>query len=297
MVTDRLSLLDTRRRTALMVTAYHEAGHAVALLRFGRKIRRATIKPDAAWRGHVESFPSRQASRQSVVEDAVAAACGPAAQRRFAPRSEVRAGAKIDYLTIAESIELISQTAGGHLPLRTYVNREAAWHVATDWPAITAVAEALMAHETLTGKALIRIAEASDAEQAELVRKVQRHAGKQPNADEIEEVRKERRRRAKGISRRDIGELVLDEILDRARIGETSITIASLADALRTNARYRGVSGDLAAHKFSKLAKCEITTSGEVNAYTSPSRSRAVRLSRFNASPAASTMEKFHADK
>ncbi len=95
----------TRKQHRDAVTAYHEAGHAVARAMLGMPLRHATIIPTDDSRGHVESPPSRAIRNrwdncngdplsdpvlaQWIEHEIIATMAGPIAQHCYAPRSRL----------------------------------------------------------------------------------------------------------------------------------------------------------------------------------------------------------------
>jgi hypothetical protein len=90
----------TKRRATTAwerITAYHEAGHAVALIYLGIQFKRAHLSYAKTGRGVVTDvrtpFFNSEADRDCWFEnDTITSFAGPLAERRYAPRSDWRKG-------------------------------------------------------------------------------------------------------------------------------------------------------------------------------------------------------------
>ncbi|HEV2347399.1 MAG TPA: hypothetical protein VGS97_25110 [Actinocrinis sp.] len=147
-------------------TAHHEAGHAVAYLASGLSIRYATIRARGGNHGRVA--PPRR--RRIGVTDAYVTACaGPVAEGLYlwhAADEDDRAGCEVNDFIMAAWL------AGGCGDMQVFDGeREGVWDSWQDttktmvveryWPAVTAIAEALLIHNTLPGRVLRELAEDS----------------------------------------------------------------------------------------------------------------------------------------
>ena len=159
------------------VTAYHEAGHAVAAILFGHDFAHVDIIPDATSLGRIiyEDAPedvqeARAASdygdarlAQWIEHSLIITLAGSLAQRRHAPRSHWRHGRGEN-----GTGELVSQGSDVQTVMRRiddlhnynanpkvaaayerYVTAQAEALVTANWPKITQVAEALLSEEFL----------------------------------------------------------------------------------------------------------------------------------------------------
>jgi len=155
----------------LWATAYHEAGHVVAALAYGKGIRRqgATIIPDAEALGtvhtlkHIPGDPSVDLltgrMRLRIEEDVIVSLAGGAAQRKFRPssvrshhvrRDQVAADRLLDYITVSERER--------HAYWRwLMVRAEDFVDDSFRWMQIEAVAKALMEKKTLGPKELKKV--------------------------------------------------------------------------------------------------------------------------------------------
>jgi hypothetical protein len=78
---------NTIRRTPIVATTYHEAGHVVAAFAYGIPVKHVFIMPDAEQgaAGHVRLGRCR--SVDAMHKQGIVALAGVAAQRRYSPRS------------------------------------------------------------------------------------------------------------------------------------------------------------------------------------------------------------------
>lgn len=159
--------MSRRSAKALRVTAVHEAGHAVQAWLEGIRTTRVTIVPSGDALGtHTHSkvpvWIGRMPAPREIVGMQCKARCAMAgyiAQRIAFPRSRWRVGGTSD---IEQAVALI----GG---LSRYSDEQQYWYrlfeVRVDgdlrrhWPAVEAVADALLAARTLPGDQIVDIAE------------------------------------------------------------------------------------------------------------------------------------------
>jgi hypothetical protein len=154
----------TRKPTPqqLRATAYHEAGHAVANIRHGIKIKSATIVPGDGYAGMVEAERFGLANPDAIVDDGrwrlwrqrgealiTVMLSGSLAQTRHR-KSSVRGyhahGDRQLAISIAEKIAGFGKVLDAYLAWRWAV---ADAFVESCWKDIEAVAEALLQNETL----------------------------------------------------------------------------------------------------------------------------------------------------
>ncbi len=162
----RRSLQTERRRET---TAYHEAGHVVAMCRQLLPIRSVTIVRDrqAGSAGGVHGVPFHPGGRglrtlDRLEKEIIVAFAGPIAQRKRTGRSD-RVGALKDLGRVAdlafrrfgERLEVgnaageLAQVVHAYLH---YLELLTTRNVARWWPAIEVVAAALLERETLSGR-------------------------------------------------------------------------------------------------------------------------------------------------
>ena len=153
--------------SARRATAFHEAGHAVAARDRGFRLHRATIVPSGDYAGIVEhSNPLRGIDLGSDrsplarlrAEDAIIVhLAGPAAQRRYKPRSYRSYHGKIDYeraLGLAVAQNGPFEAAKAQLRWLEIVARDM---IEQQWHFVESVAEALLEKGTLSGAQLRRV--------------------------------------------------------------------------------------------------------------------------------------------
>lgn len=149
-----------RNARALALTAYHEAGHAVAGSLLGLGFRRVSIQPADDSLGHVlfNQFNSRfqpdaeltPAGRDRLERHIMCSLAGPIAEKKMRGRAN-SAGASADY---SAAVNMASYIAGGGEATSAYIT----WlYLRTDgiitsnWYAVEAVATALLAQTTIRG--------------------------------------------------------------------------------------------------------------------------------------------------
>jgi ATP-dependent Zn protease len=145
-----------RTRKSLESTAYHEAGHAVIAVAEHILVKHVTIRPGGdAW-GHI--------SRRNLIEndedrlqrylprEIRVMLAGLAAEWRFTGRNNFR-GASADFNAAVDLAIRVyrPKTAGHYLKFMTSLMKDVV-SVPANWCRITAVAEALLERETLTGR-------------------------------------------------------------------------------------------------------------------------------------------------
>jgi hypothetical protein len=161
----------TDKKGTLWATAYHEAGHVVAALAYGKGIRRqgATIVPNLK-RGaagtvymlkHIPGDPSAGGAyrgdrltgrmRLRIEEDVMVSLAGPAAQRCFRPSSVRSHHGRSDH---EAALDLLTYMVGDERELQAYwrwlmVRTENFVRLPPRWMQIEAIAKALIEKKTL----------------------------------------------------------------------------------------------------------------------------------------------------
>ena len=152
-----------RPSKALVATAYHEAGHALAAFVQRIRIKRVTIKPGETYSGCMFAKPCVTSSveydnshKQTVrVEREVRVLlAGAAAQRRFSPHGYRHYHGESDR---RGAIDLIDYITGSPEETEAYfkllnIQAKNKINLPWAWAAIQALAEALLSHETISGK-------------------------------------------------------------------------------------------------------------------------------------------------
>lgn len=159
--------LDARR---LAVVAHHEAGHAVAAIRLGRAVASLTTIPDymvaEPYDGCIflASVGGRSGglARSFAVANIIVSLAGPAAQRRFRPRSGVADSARGDHDDCDRLAGVISCDMASENALRRHCAIEARALVKANWAAVKAVAEAAMHDRILSGTTIRAIVDLVD---------------------------------------------------------------------------------------------------------------------------------------
>jgi hypothetical protein len=163
---------DEKRLRRLRVVAYHEAGHAVAAWSLGVGLRDITIVPRADALGsvkharifskrvheHLELLTSLRSfeGETGALRTAVISLAGIVAQRRYAPRSVPNANWDSDYAganLMAERVCCGDEKEMQHWYRRAFrrTERLIEWR----WPAVEALASALLKKRKLSGKEAI----------------------------------------------------------------------------------------------------------------------------------------------
>ena len=157
-------------KSALEATAYHEAGHMVAACHLGLRIRSATIAPGDGYSGMVRhesplrgihlEFDDSDKARTKADRAALICLAGPAAQRRFRPRSWRSYHGHSDH---ALAVDLALQFNGGDEELAgaylRWLELRADRLVADNWPLVSAFAGRLLESGTLNSREAKAIAE------------------------------------------------------------------------------------------------------------------------------------------
>jgi len=148
----------------LRTTAYHEAGHAVASFYEGVRLRRVSVIPDKKdnTAGHVKhhrcggpslAWDTSARNRTRMEKSVLIALSGPAAQRRYSPRSVRHYHGYRDYQNAVGSILHFTGTdeeMGAYLHLmeiraKQMINRPGFW------PCVEALANELLVRKEIKG--------------------------------------------------------------------------------------------------------------------------------------------------
>jgi hypothetical protein len=155
-------LMTARALKRLTATAYHEAGHAVAMAQRYQRFRTVTIEPGDGYLGQVQGPPipmwilNGSASRHRVTgwynDQVFILLAGPRAERRITGRSNHR-GASGDYAAVADLIVRmnIPDKAQKHYYAYHLATIDAFLATPFWWSKVEAVAVALLDRRTLSG--------------------------------------------------------------------------------------------------------------------------------------------------
>lgn len=163
-----------RPTKALIATAYHEAGHAVAAYHFGVRVKSVTIQPtddslgaviharlDRRTAEMVEYGSITPGGREKVERMVVIVYAGGVAERQHKGRHNHR-GAQLDYSTVINYIDKLSGSPEQtEAYLRWLYIRTVDLVTNVLWPEIEVVAQALLEYRTLSGDELRQILQAS----------------------------------------------------------------------------------------------------------------------------------------
>ena len=164
----------TKISQALRSTAYHEAGHATCNYWFGMKMKAIWIEQEEGevirtpllaeddevefWKAKKEGKSYPKNHREWLDHQAVSNLAGPIAEEEFNPRYDYLAS-ESDYEAV-ENLGILWEV-GDALKWEEEVKNKAKQFVQEHWDEITAVAEALLEHQTLTGDQVEQIIEAT----------------------------------------------------------------------------------------------------------------------------------------
>ena len=154
------------------ITAYHEAGHAVAAVLLERPFSKVDIVGDQVAAGRIiyedrPDPPDQSTKAQWAEHDLIVTLAGAVAQRRFSPDSDWRhgmgQGEKLtaprsdlprldrpsDFQTVILGIADLGYTREAAVAYRAELQARAEALIEDLWPAVKQVAEALLEHKTL----------------------------------------------------------------------------------------------------------------------------------------------------
>jgi hypothetical protein len=140
--------------------AYHEAGHAVASVRYGRKFLNVTIRPDAEYKGCLKGLEELKDRRKEVI----VRLAGFAADVKWNPKTEsvARKGVESDDFPEAKfNLQFIQDLSPEESDLEHWI-LQAGKFVDENWKAIGSVAWELEKRGTLTSQEVESAIEKSD---------------------------------------------------------------------------------------------------------------------------------------
>ncbi|UCI17872.1 hypothetical protein FJ970_22595 [Mesorhizobium sp. B2-1-8] len=215
----------------LRVVAYHEAGHAVAGYKKGWTIESVTTIPGEDDRGTYDGLATttkefatadivthQSAAWSRVAEGMIISMAGPAAQRKFAPTSKVPSGARGDEEDIDKALALMATSYSSEMALRRFCVIEARELINRDWRSVEVLAAALIRERRLEGSRVRELLDEVAAAEAAASREYLDAHGL-PDVDQVMAAFAEERRRAKGVSRRQIANSVLRTVVSHMAQG------------------------------------------------------------------------------
>ncbi len=148
---------DSQRRA----TAYHEAGHAIAAWRLRLKVHSGTIVPAPDYSGQVKhESPLRRTrldidgsdrARMRAESAIIVSLAGPAAQKRFNPRSWRSHHGEYDFKLVTDLALRLNGDGKTATAYCTWLSIVADNLVSANWQWVEIIAQALLARGTLSG--------------------------------------------------------------------------------------------------------------------------------------------------
>lgn len=249
--------MSRRSASTETVIAYHEAGHAVAALRLGVPVRHVTIDPEnddgGIVLGHVrfrsgDKDPPSLGHRLLVISLA-----GPAAQRRYAPRSPVRVNGASDFAHAQRESELCSSDPMAARSLHHWGEREARHLVAREWWLVERIADILIRRRTISGDELQEALAPIEAARESVAEDYRRYFLKSP--DQVQAAVDEHAdawRRMRKVRRSDVAAAMLRVMTDVLALGD-HIELSKITAATIFNLVAAGFDEDVAREKVEAL--------------------------------------------
>lgn len=231
------------------ITAWHEAGHAVAAWRFGWTIERVSIVPDIgetglARSGHIEV----KSVSSGPIPLMIFALAGAAAQRRFAPRSRVPAFSGSDLALADRQAQIHSLSVRSEQALKRFAAEEAGALIDVQWHLVSSLAAALLEKDVMTHDDVGDVVLQAERQRAVL------WTGEVPPAHQLAKLKADRVAVARGVSRRDVEAAVADAAL-RYSVMRKPLDLSNPATCAEIVERmaFRGIDPDLASGKLTRL--------------------------------------------
>lgn len=154
--------LDWRARTA-----FHEAGHVVASVALGRKVRSATIVPEGNRLGSVQTSRLRRldpaatdrSMRMTIEREVMILLAGSVAEQLAGAGPH---GGRRDRRDALALVGFLSGSASEEETYVRWLRERTRTLLRIHWPAVKAVTKALLAEGTLNGTSLREIAQGAD---------------------------------------------------------------------------------------------------------------------------------------
>jgi ATP-dependent Zn protease len=154
----------------VQAVAYHEAGHAVANVRFQFQCDEASITPGKHWLGYARSVEggeeydpnTKMFDKARAKNSVVSFLAGYAAEIEYKPasKSHAKIGAATDF---ARAADILGKLGPG--PVFNSCLAKAREFVKKNWKAIEIVARELLEVKTLDGESIERIVEIADGKE------------------------------------------------------------------------------------------------------------------------------------
>jgi hypothetical protein len=187
-----------------------------------------------------------------MTEDLIITMAGAAAQRKVAPRSRVPASARGDEETTCNLLALAATSFKGEIAMRRFCAIEARELIARNWMAVKAVAAVAIKERWLSGQRIEDLIGEVDAAQADANQRYLAEHGL-PDAGHVIAVCEQGRRRAKGVSRRQIADAALIVVLDYLAFGRV-LDRETITDLVEFHADWKGRDSLLAVEKLGAMA-------------------------------------------
>lgn len=144
--------------------AHHEAGHLVAGYVADATLAGVTVQPQDRYGGLALFFIGGEA-RGATLDNVIATMSGPTAARRYEPKCRDDGGT-FDRERVEVDLQALARTDEARDVLRAYCQAKAEQLVDAHWDLITAVADALLAHDTLDATELRQVISDVEADRA-----------------------------------------------------------------------------------------------------------------------------------
>lgn len=160
------------------ILAFHESGHALAAWRLGACLEYVSIEHSAAWAdrdgnslGFVKyHWPNTDKIPGKLLEEKALISCaGPAAQKIYAPKSDIAAARKDDYENLNKIATLYCRNPRSVGPFRNLAKFEATYIVHMYWHCVSALASELVRRGYLDGTEATAIMESAEVDRRSLV--------------------------------------------------------------------------------------------------------------------------------
>ena len=249
--------MSRRSRSSETIIAHHEAGHAVAALRLGVPVHHVTIDPEnddgGIVLGHVRFLGGDKDPPSLSHRLLLVSLSGPAAQRRFAPRSPIRMNGRSDFEHARCESELVSSSPTAARSLTRWAECESRSFVEREWPLIQNVAALLIERRTLSGDDLQEALAPIEAARESVAADYRRDFLKSP--EHVQAAAEERAaawRRMRPIRRADVASAALRVVIDAIACGD-NVSPERLRAALGASMAYAGFDESASLEKIAAM--------------------------------------------